>query len=199
MRILTALALLAGCAARVPQQPVVVTVAPLPEPPPTPAPAPPAAPPDPADLTAEHLADRCQVLAVDGEDGKPRPDLARVECEPPPGTAGPECLAGAVFAAAASGVTRDRPWFVYRISPAEQVPAGHFRIAVVYLDSAESYQRSRAANTDAGYVFATAEEVMPPEALLMQKSHRPADSVAAAAQSRSSLPDPFEEDENTSD
>jgi hypothetical protein len=124
-------------------------------------------------MTPERLGDLCQVVAVDGEDGKPRPDLARVDCQPPAGTPGPDCLAGAIFAASVGGVARDRVWFVYRISPAEQVPAGQFRIAVLYFDSAEAYAKGRQDNADPNYVFTTAEEVLPPETFLMQRAQHP--------------------------
>src|SRR4051812_10880856 len=133
MRIVLALAVLAGCASRVPPPSLVVNVPPLTPPPPAePPPAPPPTPAAPSSTTPEQLADTCRVVPIDGEDGKPRPDLVRVECEPPHGTPGGDPLAAALFAAAAEGVARDRIWFVYRISPAEQVPAGQFRIAVLY-------------------------------------------------------------------
>src|SRR5256885_11720954 len=145
MRIAIAAALRAACAARAPQLPVVVTVGALPPAPsvessPSPAPPPAAAPPsDASKPSPEQLADLCRVVPVEGDDGKPRLDLARVDCEPPAGTPGPECLAGALFAASVSGVARDRIWFVYRVSPAEQVPAGQFRHPRLHLGSGPGY------------------------------------------------------------
>jgi hypothetical protein len=175
MRIAAALALLAGCAARAPQQLPSVAVASLtPPPPPAPVEPPPAPPPPPGALTPEQLGDLCRVVAIDGEDGKPRPDLARVECDPPTGTPGPECLAGALFAASVGGVARNRQWFVYRISPAEQVAAGQFRIAVLYFETAEAYEKGRQDNADPNYVFTTAEAVLPTETFLMQRAQHPA-------------------------
>jgi hypothetical protein len=188
MRIALALVLATGCVAGVPKQQNVLPVGAL-----TPAPpSPPAATDEPrpavsAPISAEQLADRCQVVAIEGEDGEPRADLARVECEPPQGTPGPDCLAGAIYAAAVAGVARDRIWFVYRISPAEQVPAGQFRVAVLYLEGVEDYERARTANLDPAYVYTTATEVMPAEAFLMQKSHRenkPALAKASGTESR---------------
>jgi hypothetical protein len=172
MRIALAMLLVAGCARFTQQPPPAVSVAPLP---PAPPPGPPA-PPPPADpaatpkLTAEQLADLCEVVPVQDEQGKPRPSLARIDCEPPRGTPGEDSLAGALFAASVAGVARNRIWFVYRISPAEQVPAGQFRIAVVYLENAQAYQQAKAANGDSAVVYTTAPEVMPAEAFLMQRS-----------------------------
>src|SRR5439155_12300644 len=117
---------------------------------------------------------RCHVAPVVGEDGKPRPDVARIQCELPVGTAGSHSLAAALLTAGVEGVARDRIWFVYRVSPAEQVPIGQFVIAVVYVDSLERYEQARAANTDPAYVFTTAPDVMPVEEFLMHKSHRQA-------------------------
>jgi hypothetical protein len=171
MRIALAMMLVAGCAARFTQPVQTGSVAPLAPPPPSePAPPPPPADPSVPKLTAEQLADLCKVVAVDDEQGKPRPSLARIDCEPPRGTPGESSLAGALFAASVAGVARNRIWFVYRISPAEQVPAGQFRIAVVYLENAQAYEQGRAANTDPAVVYTTAPEVMPAEAFLMQRS-----------------------------
>jgi hypothetical protein len=147
-------------------------------------------------MSAEQLADLCKVVAVEDEQGKPRPELARIDCEPPRGTPGEDSLAGALFAASAAGVARNRIWFVYRVSPAEQVPAGQFRIAVVYLDSAETYERARAANSDPAVSYTTAKDVMPTEAFLMQRSTADKAPVVGTAPPRPSSPaapdDPFE-------
>src|SRR5216110_1023252 len=110
MRIALAMLLVAGCAARFRQQPPpAVSVAPLPPPPP-PEPGPPPPPADPAAgprPTAEQLADLCKVVPVEDEQGKPRPALARIDCEPPRGTPGEDSLAGALFATSMAGVARN--------------------------------------------------------------------------------------------
>ncbi len=199
MRIVLALAVLAGCASRVPPPSLVVNVPPLTPPPPAePPPAPPPAPAPPSAASPELLADSCRVVAIDGEDGKPRPDLVRVECEPPVGTPGADSLAAALFAAAAEGVARDRIWFVYRISPAEQVPVGQFRIAVLYWDSAEAFDRARVANSDPASVYTSAPEVMPPEAYLMHQGMPKRDGKAALAHDKGTR-DPFEDDDTPND
>jgi hypothetical protein len=185
---MVALALLAGCAVKAPVQPAPVNIGALAAPAPAPEPAapPPAASPAAVQLSAEQLADDCQVVSVENEEGSTRADVARVECQPPAGTPGAECLRAALFAASTAGIARNRLWFVYRISPAEDVPAGRFHIAVVYLEDAQAYARGRGANTDPTFVFTSAEEVLPAETFLMQISQ--VDKTIATAPSED---DPF--------